>query len=181
MMVSSKSTASSLFQVMMTTTSGPKSNKLADGSYMFTITVKDGKVLYADSSSTGKDPATGDYRYESRYAEIAAVDEWFKLRVEYYEGDADGVRIVVKVNDGEKDIVVKDADGDRTVNKLVSNNYFGYRAVAAPDAVPQNNITQVLFYGQSGPTAVVYMDNTTFFGDNASFVGGKINFEKELK
>lgn len=181
MMVSSKSTASTLFQVMMTTTSGPKSNKLVDGSYMFMITVKDGKVLYSDTSSTGKDPASGDYRYESSYAEIAEVDEWFKLRVEYYEGDADGVRIVVKVNDGKKDIIVRDADGDRTVNKLVSNNYFGYRAVANPDAVPQNNIDQVLFYGQSGPTAVVYMDNTTFFGDNASYVDGDVNFQKELK
>ncbi len=182
MMVSSKSTQSTIFQVMMTATGGPSGNRLVDGSYMFTLGVnKSGEVYYTDCSSTGKDPDSGDYRYESPTAIIGKVDEWFKLRVEYYQGDKDNVRIVITVNDGEKDIIVKDADGDRTVNQLVSDNYFGYRAVKYPDAVPLNNITQVLFYGQSGPTAVVYMDNTTFFGDNASFVGGEINFEKELK
>ncbi len=182
MMISSKSTQTTLFQVMMTTTGGPNGNKLLDGSYMFTLGVnKNGEVYYTDSSSTGKDPASGDYRYESGTAIIGKVDEWFKLRVEYYQGDKDGVRIVVTVNDGKKDIVIKDADGDKTVNKLVSNNYFGYRAVKYPDAVPQNNIQQVLFYGQSGPTGIVYMDNTTFYGDNASFIAGDINFHKELK
>ena len=60
-------------------------------------------------------------------------------------------------------------------------NYFGYRSGKYPDAVPQNNIAQVLFYGQSGPHAIVYLDNTSFWGDGAKFSGEEINFVKELK
>jgi hypothetical protein len=179
---------------------------------MFNIGVVNGMVVYSDASSTGKDPTTGDYRYESGYVKLANVGEWFKLRVEYYQGDKDTVRTVITVNDGEKIDILKrayDANGnalyvdasgnittasssggvnnsahyvtDKSVDKVIGNNYFGYRAVKYPDAVPQNNIAQVLFYGQSGPHAIVYLDNTSFWGDGARFNGGEINYIKELK
>ena len=206
------SQSGTFFQIMMTTTSGATGNKLVDGSYMFNIGVVNGMVVYSDASSTGKDPSTGDYRYEGGYIKLANVGEWFKLRVEYYQGDKDTVRTVLTVNDGEKIDILKrayDANGnalyvdasgnittasssggvnnsahyvtDKSVDKVIGNNYFGYRAVKYPDAVPQNNIAQVLFYGQSGPHAIVYLDNTSFWGDGARFNGGEINYIKELK
>ena len=213
MMIPDKGCAQSgtFFQIMMTTTSGPTGNKLVDGSYMFTIGVLNGMVVYSDASSTGKDPASGDYRYETPYVKLANVGEWFKLRVEYYKGDENTMRTVVTVNGGASiDILTRaydengnplylDASGNVTTNsktgdannaayyavkesvkKLVGNNYFGYRAVKYPDAVPQNNIAQVLFYGQSGPHAIVYLDNTSFWGDGAKFSGEEINFIKTL-
>lgn len=187
MMIPSKGCAQSgtFFQIMMTTTSGATGNKLVDGSYMFTIGVINGMVVYSDASSTGKDPSTGDYRYETPYVKLAEVDEWFKLRVEYYQGDKDSVRTVVTVNSGDSMDILARVDGayvvKETTNKLVGNNYFGYRTKKYPDAVPQNNIAQVLFYGQSGPQALVYMDNTSFWSDGARFDGGEINYIKELK
>lgn len=202
MMLSSKSSKSStLFQIMFTDTQ----NSLKDITYMPAIGIINDMVVLTDLSSTGKNPDTGDYRYENKYVEIGKVDEWFKLRIEYYQGDKDTVRIVITVNDGDKVNILKrkydangnalytDANGNETtdsannspvyevessVNTVVSDNYYGYRAVSDPYAVPENNIKQVLFYGQTGPQAVMYFDNTSFFGDGATYIGGDVNLVK---
>lgn len=180
MMLSSKSTnSSSLFQVMFTDTS----NSLSAITYMPSIGILNGKVVLTDYSSTGKTET--DKRYENDYIVLGDVDEWFKLRIEYYKGNKDTVRIVITVNDGEDiDIIRRSGSAYEVVNtvkRVISDNYYGYRSVSKPEAEPLNNIKQVLFYGQSGPSALVYMDNTTFYGDNYSFSGGAVNLVKTLK
>ncbi len=162
MFSSTSSNTGVIFQVMFTA----KSNALSSSTFMPTLGVLNGKVVLNIHSSTGK---TGtDLRYENEYIELADVDEWFKLRIEYYQGTKETVRIVITVNDGEPVNVLKSGEVVGTLNEIVSDNYYGWRSTSAPNAEPRNNIEQVLFYSQNSPYATVYMDNTKFFGDGAT-------------
>ena len=181
MMVSSKSSkTTALFQIMFTDTS----NSTRDITYMPVIGIIDDKVVLTDMSSTGKDPANEDFRYENKYFIIGNVDEWFKLRIEYFQGTKDTVRIAITVNGNDNiDIIERTSEGYNIVNsvrQIVSDNYYGYRSGTNNKAVPLNNIKQVLFYGQSGPNGLIYMDNTVFFGDGSTF-SGEVNLNKTLK
>ncbi len=180
MMLSSESTdTTTLFQIMLTNSSW----HVRYASYMLTIGRVGNKVVLSDTSSTGKTDT--DKRYENNYIVLGEVDQWFKLRVEYYQGDSDTVRIVIKVNDGQEvDIVKKNGSSLETIDSVrtvVSDNFYGYRSESAADAQPRNDINRVFFYGQTASKAVVYMDNTSFFGDAASCVNNEVNFVKELK
>ncbi len=180
MMISSESTASTyLFQLMFTDPASVTGNI----TYMPTIGIIGNKVVMTDMSSTSK--TATDLRYENNFIVLAETDEWFKLRIEYYQGTAETVRIVIKLNDGEDIDIVKRSGTElevvSTVKAVVSDNYYGVRSETAPNAAPRNDIKQLVFYGQSAPNAVMYMDNTSFYGDGASCINTDINLVKTLK
>ncbi len=182
MMVSSKSDKSTyLFQLMFTDPSW----QTRDITYMPTIGIIGDKVVMTDFSVTGGNSATNK-RYENNFIELGAVDEWFKLSIEYYQGDKDSVRIVIKVNGGEEVNILKNLGSGKTevigsARVIVSDNYYGYLSESAPDATPRNDIKELLFYGQTGVNAVIYLDNTRFFGDAATCVYDEVNLVKYLK
>ncbi len=115
-----------------------------DAAYMVCISANSsGEVkLYEGSSTNGANSRTGESKV------IADVGEWFKLRVEYYSGDDDTVRIKIFVND---------------VLLLVSDNYYrDYNKKGEPT----NYINQVNFYGQSRSYGTLYFDNISFYAND---------------
>ena len=91
--------------------------------YMLAMKIQDGKVHIWDSSSQNGSRVEQDLGYS------VPLGEWFKLRIEYYTGDAETVRIKVYVN-GEL-IAVSDNYYDPNGMKVypegaAPNNYYSY-------------------------------------------------------
>ena len=75
-------------------TSGYNSQILLENIYMLGLKINRNKVSIFDSSS-----AQSSSRIDNDYGLKVNVGEWWKLRVEYYNGDHDTVRIKVYIND----------------------------------------------------------------------------------
>ena len=73
---------------------------------------------------------------------IGKADEWFKLRIEYYPGESDEVRIKLYLN-GEL--------------YAVTDNYYG--KLKNGESVPKKQFTHVRFIGLSARNAQLLMDN----------------------
>ncbi len=117
-----------------------------DASYMICLSTNaSGEVqLYEGSSTTGANSRSGESK------SVANVGEWFKMRIEYYAGDSDSVRIKVFIND---------------VLLLVSDNY--YRDYNKRGDV-HNYFNQVNFYGYSTSYGTLYFDNISFYANDGA-------------
>ena len=82
-----------------------------DNCYCIGFVLNDGKISFIDTSTTSEN------RYEQDLGFTAPLGEWFKLRIEYYLGDAETVRIKVYLNDELK---------------TVSDNYYDYNGTGIP-------------------------------------------------
>ncbi len=115
---------------------------LEDGSnpaYMINL-VKNGETIrFHDVSSAGQVKNIGvDVVLDDH-------DEWYNLRIEYYNGTRDTVRIKVYI------------DGELV---LVSNNFWGSEI---DKATPQSSITRVRFYAYATTEATLSLDNTSLY------------------
>ena len=113
--------------------------------YMLTFTVKAGTVNIWDSSS-----GSGSVFTERELGITPAVGEWFNLKVEYYYGDHDTVRIKVYFN-----------------GKLaaVSDNYYDVNGVKLTKGygTPSANFTNTRIAVISNKSATVLMDDVLIY------------------
>ncbi len=128
---------------------GDKSNRSKFAYYLLIYIDKEGKIGIRDASSLNGD---GNHKRWTSQEMIAEVGEWFNLRIEYYSGDKNTVRIKVYVN-GEL--------------LGVSDNYYGWHAVDSPIATPTNFFDRVQFYVWKGQTDL-YLDNTLITSGNGT-------------
>lgn len=110
--------------------------------YMLQISHKNGKVIFAESSSTNSSNAA-----VYKLGEVANDDEWFNVRVEYYPGDDDTVRIKLFVNG--KLLSISDNYYDGAGNKLLGSG------------TPGTKYTEAKFIMFSSQRVKVYVDNVT--------------------
>ena len=128
---------------------GDKSNRSNFAYYILIYVDKQGKIGIRDASSLNGD---GNHKRWTSQEMIAEVGEWFNLRIEYYSGDKNTVRIKVYVN-GEL--------------LGVSDNYYGWHAVNSPLATPTNFFDRVQFYVWKGQIDL-YLDNTLITSGNGT-------------
>ena len=108
--------------------------------YMLCLRLDDAGVSFFDSSSNSVNKIDVDFCYTVPYG------EWFNLRVEYYSGEHDTVRIKVFVDD--KIIAVSD-------------NYFDYygKKITNGEGIPSNAIGSVKIFSMRSSQFVMLMDN----------------------
>ena len=92
------------------------------------------------------------------YNDIAFVNigEWFNLRIEYYRGDKDTVRIKVYVND---ELCV------------ISNNYYGKTKQGATPTINDASYDNTGIYIMSGANSLMYIDNLYATSTKDAYVG----------
>ncbi len=110
-----------------------------DGAYMLTFTGSGNKIVIKDASSTGSGATPTQFEI------VQNMNEWFTLRVEYYFGDADTVRIKIYIND---------------VCRAISTNFYGSEAAGA---TPMNSIQSISHYA-------LWRAETTLLLDDMSYV-----------
>ena len=145
MMVDSSIRGGIAYQMLL----GDKSNRSSFAYYLIISIDKDGMVGISDASSLNGD---GNHKRWASSEKVVSVGEWFNLRIEYYSGDKNTVRIKVYVN-GEL--------------LGVSDNYYGWHAVDNPSATPTNFFDRVQFYAWKGKSDL-YLDNTLIRAENGS-------------
>ncbi len=128
---------------------GDSKKGLGNGAaYMLNLEINsENRVVIGEASSTN-----GNTRRDGNYYDVANVGEWFKLRVEYYPGNDDTVRIKVFINDSKTPLFVSD------------NYYRNYNVSGAP----LNYFNQVNFYGQSKSYGTLYFDNIGFYANDGA-------------
>lgn len=108
--------------------------------FMLNIGQKDGKVLLSESSSTN-----GAYAVVYDIGEVANADDWFNLRIEYYTGEDDTVRIKLFI--------------DRKL-LVVSDNYYDHRGEKLLGAgIPNSKYIETRFVMFSDCRGKIYLDN----------------------
>ncbi len=129
--------------------------------YFFTLTLKDGKVIAKEHSSSSWATAV-----EETLGEVGTLGEWFKIKVEYYYSESmDDVRIKFwyddNLEDGEdmKLLAVTDNFYDATGNKYLIGQ-----------ATPCKYFNYTRFYMMSGTEAVLYMDNCMTYKTQNAYV-----------
>lgn len=105
-----------------------------DQAYSLGLYVKNGCINFLDISSGGSN------RVEQDLGFTAPINEWFKIRIEYYIGDVDTVRIKIYINDELKAVSGNFYDPD---GKKYPHQYY-------------NNAKMEIF---NGAAANVYFDN----------------------
>ncbi len=107
----------------------------------------DGTLVLSDYSRASK--ADGKHNVL-----VSGIDAkvWNRLRIEFYKGSKDSVRIKIYFNDKLE---------------FVSDNYFGY-SLADPDSYPEpnNNIKNVYFYSFLSTVGTMYVDNMSLVGSD---------------
>ena len=126
---------------------GDKSNRSSFAYYLLLSINADGYVCFSESSSLNGD---GNHRRWTSSRQAAKVGEWFNLRVEYFTGTKNTVRIKIYLN-GEL--------------IGVSDNYYGWHAVDNPSATPSNFFDRLQLYSWKGKCNI-YLDNTLIKADN---------------
>ncbi len=103
--------------------------------YMLTLTVKGGRVIIGDNSSTSAGGEVG--------ANLSSLPlgEWCDLRVEVYSGDSDSFRVKVYLNG--HCLIIRD-------------NFYGSHVA---DAVPNTKITKIVFYGMEKAASTLMFDD----------------------
>ena len=91
--------------------------------YMISANVTaDGTISFSELTAT-----SGEDRYTTSLNAKAKVGEWFKLRIEYYVGDADSVRIKVFLRGyrtvQDEKTTLKLPNNQSTVEECYANNY----------------------------------------------------------
>ena len=122
-----------IYQFMFESTSSSRA-------YMLNISKGSSGIEIADCSSTS---GTSADRHTNVITTSAAKNgEWFNLRVEYYTGGRDSLRIHIYIND-----------------KLtfVSDNYYGFYQTSDPE--PTNMIERVRIYSLNSAAGDLYIDN----------------------
>ena len=116
--------------------------------YMFNFKFTGSTFWMADCSSTGD----AGNRVENRidFPANVAKGEWFKLRVEYYTGTKETVRMRVFLND---------------VHVYTSNNYYG-QMQDGNDKTFNNVVNYVKFYSLGSTAGTLYFDNVIFEASN---------------
>ncbi len=105
--------------------------------YMLTFSISGQNIAINDNATRANSDTVTDLRH------TAKIGEWFTLRVEYYFGDADTLRIKVYLND---------------VCNVVSTNYFG----ADTGANPQSTIGNVNIFSMKRNGCTMYIDDISY-------------------
>ena len=119
-------------------------------SYMITFRTKGGKVNVVEASSNSE-----AYAKVQQLKITPDFGEWFNLRVEYYVGDHDTVRIKVYYND--KLMAVTDNYYDKAGGKLTS------------PGTPAVGYTIATIQTMSSSSAVMMMDNIEVYSDSVDY------------
>ena len=116
--------------------------------YMFNFKFTGNTFWMVDCSSTGD----AGNRVENRidFPANVAKGEWFKLRVEYYTGTKETVRMRVFLND---------------VHVFTSDNYYG-QMKDGNDKTFNNVVNYVKFYSLGSTAGTMYFDNVIFEASN---------------
>ena len=116
--------------------------------YMLTIKYENGQLVLGDNSESGV----------SRWFDNARIpmNEWHKIRVEYYVGDASTVKIKVFL------------DGNLVAT---SNNYYGNKGDGS--VAPVTEVTQMHIYSYYPVIHTTYFDNITVTATNDEYVESK--------
>ncbi|MBQ8583587.1 MAG: hypothetical protein IJ488_03140 [Clostridia bacterium] len=119
--------------------------------YMLAFRISDGKLNLWDSSNT-----SSTARIETELGMAPAIGEWFNLKIEYYVGDDNTVRIIAYFN------------GRATA---VSNNYYDNAASRVETGVgkPSASYTGITMSSISSRSSVVLLDNVALYKSSASY------------
>ena len=117
-------------------TQGSSTSKVA---YSLYFTTEDGKVML-------KERGVSDGSMDRDLTDDIPLGEWFKLRIEYYTGDHDTVRIKVFIDD---ELIA------------LSDNYYDTAGTKATGAagVPESKLASVRIFFNKSPEATYYFDN----------------------
>ena len=109
--------------------------------YMFIFKVSGGKVNIWDASST-----TGNKSQDTELGLAPALGEWFNIRIEYYLGTHDTVRIKVYYND---------------TLAAITDNYYNANGtkITSGSATPSSTYNQTTIYAMNGATMTLMLDN----------------------
>lgn len=125
---------------------------LLGNQFMFTIS---GKQSSGDVKLNVLTARTGNDRYSESTGIALGYNEWHTVRVEYYDGTAETVRIKIIVGD--------------TVYE--TNCYYGKKASA--ETIPSTVYNWAEFYSAFSSNATVYFDNLTVQKIEKEFVSSK--------
>ncbi|MBQ8302599.1 MAG: hypothetical protein IJX97_03505 [Clostridia bacterium] len=133
-------------------TSGYNAQIMLENIYMLGLKINRNKVSIFDSSSS-----ESSLRIQNDYGLKVDVGEWWKLKVEYYNGDHDTVRIKVFINDELA---------------WVTDNYYDHNGVkvAAGKGTPGNVYISTSICGFSYCDVHLLMDNLASYKTNACYV-----------
>ena len=130
-----------LYQIMFCGENG--GSKIA---YMMNLKFTNNKFWLMDCSSTGDNG--NRYEYQIDFPETVAKGEWFKMRVEYYAGTKESVRVKVFIND---------------VHVYTGNNYYGHMK-DGNDKTFYNAVNYVRFYTLGATEGTLLYDNVKLYG-----------------
>lgn len=127
--------------------------------YMLTFKNVSGELQIWESSS-----AVGANSVEEYLNLSPALGEWFRLRIEYYVGDHDSVRIKVYA---DEDL----SDGEGMKLYAVSDNYYdgGGVKVYKGEGTPSESFTSTSIFALSGEELDMYIDNLNSYKDNKKY------------
>ncbi len=118
--------------------------------YMLELKVQDGRVHIRDSSST-----TPSNARETNLNASAALGEWFNVKVEYFIGDHDTVRIRVYFND---ELIA------------VTDNYFDADGTKLTErGTPSKNFEYMTIVGKTNFSATLLMDNVAAYKTSEAY------------
>ncbi len=130
--------------------------------YMFTLDVSGSTIRIKDSSDN--DGGLGAKHNQTLY-ESLSTNKWFKLKVEYYYGKKNTVRMVFSVNG---------------TPVAISDNYYGVGA-DKNSMEPRENIGNIEFYTLGASSGTVYIDNVSYTDITNTFAEKADFFNKTAK
>lgn len=114
--------------------------------YQLRFNYSGGKLKLIDRS------AKKGFIEKSVTTDISDLNEWHRLKIEYYAGDKDTARIRIFIDD---ELI------------YVSDNYYG-RTNSSDSPVARTGIKKVFFYSFSDTDADMYLDNMSLYGSDAT-------------
>ena len=121
-----------------------------DNSYMITFRTKSGKVNVVEASSNSE-----AYAIVQPLKITPSFGEWFNLRVEYYVGEHDSVRIMVYYND--------------TLMAVTDNYYDKAGGKLTAPGTPAVGYSVVTLQTLSSASATLMMDNVKAYSDSVKY------------
>lgn len=134
----------------------------AAGNHSYLLVLAHSGSTLSINDLTGNSSANVPGRIFGTTVKIDGIDEreWFNLKIEYYEGDHDSVRIMTYVN-----------------NKLVyvSKGYYG-RSTTTYGTQPSNSIDRVMISSYGAVVGRMYLDDMSIYKSNKTLTDAALTY-----
>lgn len=131
--------------------------------YRFVLTVREGKIYATETSHSKYDVSKSE-----NLGVVGTVGEWFKLKIEYYYGTHDTVRIKFYA-----DTDLTDSEGERVI--AVTDNYYDYSSnkFKLGEGTPSKSYDQTSIFFMTDSELRMYMDNVASYKIRSAYLQEK--------